>query len=113
MAVTFTPEQIRYIRDSFQDIFTEEEKAALGGPNKIKCGICKWSCRIALGTLIAAALASGDLDEDAPLIEALSFFADVSSEVARQWLEEATTQGMDASSQVIHFICVKMKACKK
>jgi hypothetical protein len=106
MAVKFTREQIRYIRDSFQDILTDEERESL------KCTLCKWSVKIALGSLIAAAIASGDLDDDVELTDALAFFADISTEVAKQWLEEAASEGRDTASKIIGFLCVKMKACK-
>jgi hypothetical protein len=106
MAVKFTREQIRYIRDSFQEILTDEERDSL------KCTLCKWSVKIALGAVIAAAIASGDLDDDVELIDALAFFADISTELAKQWLEEAASEGLDGVSKIVAFLCVKMKACK-
>jgi hypothetical protein len=118
MPASFTPEQVRRIRDAasqaFAEVLTEEEVAALGHPNPIKCYSCKIGLYIAAGELIAAALVVGlaNLDEEAELVEVLADFAHVSKEIIDEWLKEAADDKLSSVKSVVHFLCKKMHACK-
>ena len=118
MPVSFTPEQVRRIRDAashaFEEALTEEEAAALGHPNPIKCYSCKVGLYIAAGELIAAALVVGlaNIEDEAELVEVIADFAHVSKEVVDAWLQEAANDKLSSVKSVVHFLCKKMHACK-
>jgi hypothetical protein len=110
-----TTEQIRdRVSKAFEEALTEEEVAALGHPNPIKCMACKIGLYTAAGALLAAAIAVGldNIEDDEELVEVLADFYHVSKVVIEEWLQEAYHDHINSVKSLVHYLCKKAHACK-